>query len=237
MIAELSKRLQAVADLVTVSGCVADIGTDHAYIPIYLAGGQKIRRAFAMDVNEGPLERAREHVKEAGLEDRIELRLSNGLERLQPGEADAMIVAGMGGSLIIQILTEGQAVARQMKECILQPQSEIPKVRAYLLREGYRIAEEDMVLEDGKYYPMMRAIPMENGQTFEAWDEIELCYGKQLLKSRHPVLEQYLKREEQIKSRILDKLEEQSGEHITRRRAELQHDLACIRKGLKYYAV
>ena len=148
-----------------------------------------------------------------------------------------MIVAGMGGSLVIQILTEGQAVARQMKECILQPQSEIPKVRAYLLREGYRIAEEDMVLEDGKYYPMMRAIPMENGQTFEAWDEIELCYGKRLLKSRHPVLEQYLKREEQIKSRILDKLEEQSGEHITRRRAELQHDLACIRKGLKYYAV
>ena len=82
---ELSKRLQAVADLVTVRECVADIGTDHAYIPIYLTEHKKVKKAFAMDVNEGPLIRAEEHVREAGLKEQIKMRRSNGLEKLSPG--------------------------------------------------------------------------------------------------------------------------------------------------------
>ncbi|MFQ9584930.1 MAG: class I SAM-dependent methyltransferase [Mediterraneibacter gnavus] len=81
---ELSKRLQAVADLVTVRECVADIGTDHAYIPIYLTEHKKVKKAFAMDVNEGPLIRAEEHVREAGLKEQIKMRRSNGLEKLSP---------------------------------------------------------------------------------------------------------------------------------------------------------
>ena len=83
---ELSKRLQAVADLVTVRECVADIGTDHAYIPIYLTEHKKVKKAFAMDVNEGPLIRAEEHVREAGLKEQIKMRRSNGLEKLSPVE-------------------------------------------------------------------------------------------------------------------------------------------------------
>ena len=94
---ELSKRLQAVADLVTVRECVADIGTDHAYIPIYLTEHKKVKKAFAMDVNEGPLIRAEEHVREAGLKEQIKMRRSNGLEKLSPGEVEAVIIAGMGG--------------------------------------------------------------------------------------------------------------------------------------------
>lgn len=108
---ELSKRLQAVADLVTVRECVADIGTDHAYIPIYLTEHKKVKKAFAMDVNEGPLIRAEEHVREAGLKEQIKMRRSNGLEKLSPGEVEAVIIAGMGGGLVMRILTEGQAVA------------------------------------------------------------------------------------------------------------------------------
>ena len=88
---ELSKRLQAVADLVTVRECVADIGTDHAYIPIYLTEHKKVKKAFAMDVNEGPLIRAEEHVREAGLKEQIKMRRSNGLEKLSPGEVEADI--------------------------------------------------------------------------------------------------------------------------------------------------
>ncbi len=151
---ELSKRLQAVADLVTVRGCVADIGTDHAtvrgcvadigtdhaYIPIYLTEHKKVKKAFAMDVNEGPLIRA------------------EGLEKLSPGEVEAVIIAGMGGGLVMRILTEGQAVAETLQECILQPQSEIAKVREFLQQNGYQIVQEEMVLDEGKYYPMMRVV-------------------------------------------------------------------------------
>ena len=153
---ELSKRLQAVADLVTAHYKLADIGTDHAYIPIYLTQQKKITEAVALDVNEGPLQRAEEHIRENGLEAEIETRLSNGFQALQPGEVQSAVIAGMGGGLVIRILTEGAEVVRKLEECILQPQSEIEKVRAFLLEKGYEFLEEDMVCEDGKYYPMMR---------------------------------------------------------------------------------
>ena len=225
---ELSKRLQAVADLVTVRECVADIGTDHAYIPIYLTEHKKVKKAFAI--------RAEEHVREAGLKEQIKMRRSNGLEKLSPGEVEAVIIAGMGGGLVMRILTEGRAVAETLQECILQPQSEIAKVREFLLQNGYQIVQEEMVLDEGKYYPMMRVVPSKESER-EKWDETQLRYGKLLLEMRHPILEQYLKREEQLKAEILEKLDHQRGEHITKRQAELKEELVCIRKGLKYYAV
>ena len=186
---ELSKRLQAVADLVTVRECVADIGTDHAYIPIYLTEHKKVKKAFAMDVNEGPLIRAEEHVREAGLKEQIKMRRSNGLEKLSPGEVEAVIIAGMGGGLVMRILTEGQAVAETLQECILQPQSEIAKVREFLLQNGYQIVQEEMVLDEGKYYPMMRVVPSKESER-EKWDETQLRYGKLLLEMRHPIFKE-----------------------------------------------
>ena len=107
---ELSKRLQAVADLVTAHYKLADIGTDHAYIPIYLTQQKKITEAVALDVNEGPLQRAEEHIRENGLEAEIETRLSNGFQALQPGEVQSAVIAGMGGGLVIRILTEGESL-------------------------------------------------------------------------------------------------------------------------------
>ena len=107
---ELSKRLYAVAGLVTKGASVADIGTDHGYIPIYLIEQGISPKAIALDINKGPLERARMHIVGHGLKDRIETRLSDGLEAVMPGEVDTMIAAGMGGGLIIKILTEGKEV-------------------------------------------------------------------------------------------------------------------------------
>ena len=190
---ELSKRLQAVADLVTAGYRVADIGTDHAYIPIFLLASGKISGAVAMDVNEGPLERARCHVAENGLSEKISLRLSDGLAGLRPGEAESVVIAGMGGGLIIRILTEGAGALEHVKECVLQPQSEIEKVRAFLLEEGFLFIKEDMVEEDGKYYPMMKMAPPGRRTertcgTAETWDETELRYGRYLLQEKNPVL-------------------------------------------------
>ena len=178
---ELSKRLQAVADLVTVRECVADIGTDHAYIPIYLTEHKKVKKAFAMDVNEGPLIRAEEHVREAGLKEQIKMRRSNGLEKLSPGEVEAVIIAGMGGGLVMRILTEGQAVAETLQECILQPQSEIERVRRFLLEEGYDILDENMVKDDGKYYTILKVCPLKktSDKEKESWEEMKSNSGKE----------------------------------------------------------
>ena len=145
---ELSKRLQAVADLVTPGYTIADVGTDHAYIPIYLVEKGIVQRAVAMDINEGPLDRATEHIKENKLENQIQTRLSNGLQHLQKGEVDTVILAGMGGNLMINILNEDFNKTNSLKECILQPQSEVFKVRTFLLEKGFLFIEENMVLDD-----------------------------------------------------------------------------------------
>lgn len=247
---ELSKRLLAVASLVTPGSRVADIGTDHAYIPLYLIQEKKAVGAIAMDVNEGPLLRAKEHVRDAGLQEKIRLRRSDGLEQLNPGECDCAVIAGMGGGLMIRILSAHLEITKSLRECILQPQSEIERVRAFLLQEGFLFLQEDMVLDDGKYYMMMKVRPpyAENETsdlkkrnkdigTKEEWDAVELRYGKLLLEMRHPVLFSYLQREKEIHERILSGLDQQEGAHIDMRKQELQHDLKEIGKGLEYYAL
>lgn len=230
---ELSERLQAVANLVSPCRCVADVGTDHGYIPIYLVEQGICWKAFAMDVNRGPLCRAQEHIAEHGLESQIELRLSDGVNRLQAGECDTVVIAGMGGALTIKILEEGKAVIKSLKELILQPQSELLKVRRYLAEQGYRIVEENMVQEDGKYYPMMRVI---NAQA-EAYHAIEFRYGKLLLQEKHPVLRNFLEKEKKMKSRILENLRNEFGTHIEERRKEVEEERKEIEYALqRYYA-
>ena len=145
---ELSTRLQAVADFVTAGYKLADIGTDHAYIPIALVEQNRIPGAIAMDINEGPLQRAGEHIAENKMEKKIEIRLSNGFSALKKGEAESAVIAGMGGGLMIRILTEGEQIAKSLKECILQPQSEIERVRRFLLEEGY--VKGVQVIDDDK---------------------------------------------------------------------------------------
>ena len=106
---QLSKRLAAVARLVSAGSRLADVGTDHGYVPISLVCEGKIPSAIAMDVNRGPLNRARAHIKAQGLEKYIDTRLSDGLAALAPGEADSVLIAGMGGMLMMRILSQGQA--------------------------------------------------------------------------------------------------------------------------------
>lgn len=237
---ELSKRLTAVASLVTAGMKILDIGTDHGYIPIYLVKKGIIPGAVAMDVNEGPLKRARQNICLNGLEDKISTRISDGFGAVFPGEADAALIAGMGGGLIIRILSEGAGAVAGLKECILQPQSEIEKVRAFLLKEGFLFIAEDMVLEDGKYYPMMKVVPP--GQHMrtenkEAWSDEQLYYGKLLLETRHKVLRDYLTNEFKVKEKILNELKDKGTENAVRRREELKHELERVRKGMSYYAL
>ena len=156
---QLSKRLSAVAEFVTPGGCLVDVGTDHGYVPIALLEQQKISSAIAMDVNRGPLERAREHIAQYQMGDYIETRLSDGLHALRAGEGDSLLIAGMGGGLTVRILSEGEPLLSGFRELILEPQSDIDRVRAWLLEHGFFLAQENFVEEDGKYYPILRAVP------------------------------------------------------------------------------
>ena len=231
---ELSKRLQAVADLVTAGYKTADIGTDHAYIPIYLVEQNIVPSAIAMDVNKGPLERAEAHVRENGLEEKISLRLSDGFGALCPGEADAAILAGMGGGLVMKILKDNWDVTTALKECILQPQSEIAKVRAFLLEEGFLFIAEDMVLEDGKFYPMMKVIHGEKMHISEDTPyTLDEWFGGMLLERKHPVLREYLERELRIRNEILDRLK--NAPNAEKRAGEIEEEKQAVIAALEEY--
>lgn len=158
----ISNRLTTVADMVPEGSKIADVGTDHGFVPIYLALSGRIEHAIAMDVRKGPLERATIHVEEYGLKDVIETRLSDGLEKLGQGEADTMICAGMGGPLMRRILESNPPRRFGLKTLILEPQSEIMNFRIFLRENGYEITDEDFLLEDGKYYPVIKAVVVDN---------------------------------------------------------------------------
>jgi len=161
----LSRRLQRVAANVCSGGVVADIGCDHGFTSIYLVQENKAVSAIAMDVNQGPLKRAKEHILQYGMSDRITLRLSDGLLKLMPGEADTLLISGMGGALIARILTDGSEVAAAAKELVLSPQSEAFLVRKCVNRLGFQIASEEMLADAyinetyalmfGKYHNLM----------------------------------------------------------------------------------
>lgn len=228
---QISRRLKAVAALVSPGLVLADVGCDHGYIPIYLIQKGQIPRAIAMDINQGPLLRAKEHIREWGLETYIETRLSDGLEALEPGEAQCLVIAGMGGPLMERILTQGAPILKEMKELILQPQSEIGNFRRFLAENGYRIVEEDMIEEDGKYYPMMKAVQGNMHYIKKA----EYLYGKKLLEKRHPVLKEFLEKEDRASRELLDKLTQVETFSAQKRKEELLEEIRDREEALAYY--
>ncbi|MBD5136032.1 MAG: SAM-dependent methyltransferase [Lachnospiraceae bacterium] len=199
---QLSGRLKLIASFVSDGSRLADIGTDHGYVPIYLVGKDIIPSAIAMDINEGPLKKAEENVKMFGLEDKILLRLSDGLDKLSSKEADTVLIAGMGGRLILNILDRGKAVCDKINELILSPHSEIELVREYLMNNGFAVVREEMILDEGKYYTVMKAV---HG-TMEYSGMEELLYGKLLLENKDKVLKEYLLKEKSKYNDILSKL-------------------------------
>lgn len=209
----LSKRMAAVANMVTKGSRTADIGCDHGFVSIYLMEQHICLNVLAMDINEGPLEGAREHIAKRNLSKYIEVRQSDGAKALtflhhEDGsrelEVDSMIAAGIGGRLMIKIIEESMDKIASMKEIILQPQSEIVKVRHFLTQNHFFIVNEDMVYEEGKYYQIIKVIPSKTGIT--KLSEKEEWFGPVLIQKKHPVLCQYLinekKKYEEIKTHI-----------------------------------
>lgn len=237
MAIHLSKRLTALANMVTDGNRLADIGTDHGYIPIYLCQTGKIPSALAMDIGKDPLQQAQTHIAEHGLSEQIKTRLSDGMAALQFGEADTILIAGMGGGLVMKILSEGAEKLTGKEELILQPQSEIALVREFLRVRNFQILNEDMILEDGKYYPMMKVSQQKAAeQTKILPQEVADAFGPVLLQKRHPVLKEWLERELRITNSVIEQLSAQPDhERIRNRMQQVNCKKTLILEALKNY--
>ncbi len=184
---QLSKRLQTLADCVPIGSRVADIGTDHGYIPIYLVQQGIAQSCIATDINKGPVANAKRQIARYGLKD-IEVRLGPGLSPLQQGEADVLMISGMGGYLIRDILQDALPLVQKSKRLILQPQQDIPVVRRLLHSIGFCIVDECFVEEEGKYYTVLVAEPGRETYT-RSW---EYVYGKCLVEKKDPTFKEWL---------------------------------------------
>lgn len=153
---KLSKRLNAVASLVSHGSRIADIGTDHGYIPVYLCENGIIKSAVASDINEGPLSSCETLVKQERLEKKISLRLSNGLEKLCSDEFDTVIIAGMGGELIADILSKCDYI--RDKHIILNPMTHPEMARKFLYDNGFEIVNDFIVRDGHHYYSVFDAV-------------------------------------------------------------------------------
>ena len=222
----MSERLLSVAALVTPGNRTADIGTDHGYVPVYLVENGIVASAIAMDVRKGPLARAQETVTGAGLSDRIELRLSDGFEKLKPGEADTAVIAGMGGMLICHILTAHPETTASLKELVLEPQSEVDKVRRLLSEIGFTITDERMIFEEGKYYPIIKAEKRPSSPA--AFGEMEEHFGPVLLQRRDPILRKYLAWQIQVNEQIAVRLAMTGSENSMQRLQEVKEELRLL---------
>jgi len=225
---ELTPRLRAIGESIERCNVIADIGSDHAYLPIYLIKNNKADKVIASDINIGPARISKERVKKYGLEDYIEVRIGNGLEVLNKGEADIIVIAGMGGLLIKSILEERIDVARDADRLILQPMRDSRTLINWLLKKSFVIIDGEIVKENEKYYEIIRTCYDENS---DCSDEVinEVYYYKNT-----PVLHEYIdKKIEQYKN-IINQLKASNVADSDERMCECIKELNNYREAKKW---
>lgn len=235
---KLSNRLEMVVSFVKPGESAADVGTDHGHVPVELVRRGIVKHAYAMDVRKGPLSKAEENIAAAGMKEKIETRLSDGVQKLSAGEAESVIIAGMGGELVIHIMENGRHVWETVEQWVLSPHSEIHKVREWLEINGFRIAKEDMVFEEGKFYTVLDVRKCEckvkTDLTEEMGEDARLSliqdkfelekryrYGTCLRKAKNAVFADFLKDEEEKLLSLKANLEKQAA-HSERARESLK---------------
>lgn len=196
-------RLECIVSMVDECRTAADIGTDHGYVAEMLLKEGLCQRIIASDLNEGPLKRAIEHLTKVKLEDKCDFRLGSGLTVLNEGEADAIIIAGMGGDLISDIIERSKDIAMGASQLILQPMTAIDNLRRYLAENGFKIIDENIVREYHHYYFIIKA---QKGLT-KIEDNIYYEISKILLDKKDPIMMDYLKKILKTNENIISSLE------------------------------
>ena len=196
---ELSPRLLKIASLIPKGETLADVGTDHGYIPLYLFQTNIISRAIAMDVNPMPLKRAEDNICSAGFKDKCEFRLSDGLEKLSCGEVSSIVIAGMGGLLMRDIISRGLSVIDNKTKLFLQPMIAAPELRLFLFENGFTIEEEYLVQEENKFYNIIFAHRGDSLYTDE-----DIYIGRNAGKNSPLVFKEYIKYKHRVCSNIIE---------------------------------
>ncbi len=235
MAIELSRRLRTVANQVPAGVVLADIGTDHGFLPVYLVEQGRIHRAYACDVRPGPLSRAEESIRRAGQDGTIQTVLSNGFEKIPSGTITAAVIAGMGGRLTAEIMMAEAArdknVLRDLQCLILQPQSEWNLVRHAIHNYGFRILHEEMLEERGLYYIVIHAVPGQ--ENYES--EQDYCYGRHMI-GRDKVFAEYLWKELAKTRNILERLESAlATDFVLGRKQELLEEIKKLEEVLQLW--
>lgn len=200
----LQGRLLLAASM--LEGCErpADIGTDHAYIPIYLVQSGKYPKVIATDVKKGPLLKAAKNIDKYQLSDRIELRLGDGIKPIGEGECDAFIIAGMGGVVISEILEASLETVKKARVLVLQPVYTDAVLREYLFQKGFRIDTEVLVRDEGRIYVVIRAF---HDGLIRQDESLYYHIGRALFEQQDPLLKVYLERRIRIQAKIVHGLE------------------------------
>ena len=220
---ELTPRLRMVADMIPAGAVLADVGTDHAYLPAALMLEGKISGAIAADLREGPLSRAKETVQEYGLNGRIAFRLCDGLSGIRPEEVNAVSIAGMGGETIAMILEAAPWTREQNTALVLQPMSSMEELRRWLQANGYTIIEERLAQEGDTIYT---ALSVRAGE-MPPMSAAEYCAGKNTVDPlRGDWLEHWINRT----ARALNGMAQARSEQVAQRKAELEEVLSGLQE-------
>jgi tRNA (adenine22-N1)-methyltransferase len=247
---KLSRRLSALAEWVPDGARLADIGTDHALLPVFLAAHDKVSYAVAGDVNRGPVDAAKRQVSEAGLEAVISVRLGDGLAVLSPAEVDTVVIAGMGGSLMVRILEQAGDSLQGVATLILSPHVAEGAVRRWLAEHRYLLDREMLLEEDGVIYTLMRAVRVED---FAEWANaqshlydtalavpclphipLSLMYemGPLLLRKPTPEFEKKWNQEIAKRERVVSQLNYSNAPEAAAKAKEWEQDIREIREVL-----
>jgi len=207
----LSDRLAAVLSYVK-GRVLADIGTDHGFLPIAACLEGKVERGIACDVSVSPLNNAVKNIAAYDLCDKIETRLGFGLQMLKPGEADCVCIAGMGGMRIVEILQRDLEIVAKLERLVLQPQHDVPAVRHILHKIGFIICDETMLREGGHFYNVVFAENGENCKNLkkEKYTEMEYALGKCLMEKKDNTLYEYAVQELHKIERIREAMDRNS---------------------------
>ncbi len=186
----LSARLKMVADYVNKCSVVADIGTDHGYIPIWLVKNNICKKAIAADISKGSCNKAQNNINFNKLEDKISVRCGNGLEVIDSNieNVDCIIISGMGGLMTVSVLESNTETVNNASQLVLQPQRDINEVRKYVINHNFKIIDENIIKDNNKYYTAINCI----NDMSEKYTESELYFGKYLVNYKSEIFKEYV---------------------------------------------